>query len=92
MAPNVVTRVVIQEHPGRNRLLRGVPACPTACTCDGQALDAKLTVVHVAPPKAQTPIPMEPLHSNGLAEEARRKVWRGWKVSRRCPCFRTRWC
>src|ERR1035441_415140 len=61
MAPNVVTRVTFKNilfatdfsDVSQHALLH---ALATA-----KRYDSKLTVVHVAPPEAQTPIPMEPV-------------------------------
>ena len=61
MAPNVVTRVAFKNilmatdfsEVSQHALLHALAMA--------KRYDAKLTVVHVAPPEAQTPIPMEPV-------------------------------
>ena len=61
MAPNVVTRVAFKNiliatdfsEVSQHALLHALAMA--------KRFDAKLTVVHVAPPEAQTPIPMEPV-------------------------------
>ena len=61
MAPNVVTRVTFKNilfatdfsDVSQHALLHAIATA--------KRYDSKLTVVHVAPPEAQTPIPMEPV-------------------------------
>jgi nucleotide-binding universal stress UspA family protein len=61
MAPNVVTRVAFKNiliatdfsEVSQHALLHALAMA--------KRFDAKLTVVHVAPPETQTPIPMEPV-------------------------------
>ena len=61
MAPNVVTRVAFKNiliatdfsEVSQHALLHALAMA--------KRFDAKLTVVHVAPPEAQTPIPMDPV-------------------------------
>ena len=55
--------------------------------------DAKLTVVHVAPPEAQSLFLWSQSPSNWTGRKsAARRVWPVLRATRHSICSRTRWC
>src|ERR1035438_7268874 len=61
MAPNVVTRVTFKNILFATDFSDVSQHALLYALATAKRYDSKLTVVHVAPPEAQTPIPMEPV-------------------------------